>query len=78
MGVRKRVARRYAVCIRNEGNEASLERNKLYLVLPDRKAQADGLVRIIDEGGEDYLYPAEWFVALEVPRVVAPSLRKAS
>ncbi len=60
----KRVSRRYAVCIRNEGNEASLERNKLYVVLPDRKGQADGLVRVIDEDGEDYLYPAEWFVAL--------------
>ena len=78
MRVKKRVSRRYAVCIRNEGNEASLERNKLYVVLPDRKAQADGLVRVIDEDGEDYLYPAEWFVALEVPRVVALSLRKAS
>jgi len=78
MSARKKVSRRYAVCIRNEGNEASLERNKLYVVLPDRKAQADGLVRVIDEDGEDYLYPAGWFVALEVPRVVALSLLKAS
>ena len=38
MSVRKRVSRRYAVCIRNDGNEASLERNKLYVVLPDRKS----------------------------------------
>ena len=78
MSVKKRVSRRYAVCIRNEGNEASLERNKLYVVLPDRKAQTDGLVRVIDEDGEDYLYPAEWFVALAVPRVVALSLLKVS
>ena len=78
MSVKKKMSRRYAVCIRNEGNEASLERNKLYVVLPDRKGQADGLVRVIDEDGEDYLYPAEWFVALEVPRVVALSLLKAS
>lgn len=78
MSAKKRVSRRYAVCIRNEGNEASLERNKLYVVLPDRKAQADGLVRVVDEDGEDYLYPSEWFVALEVPRVVALSLLKAS
>ena len=78
MSVRKRVSRRYAVCIRNEGNEASLERNKLYVVLPDRKAQADGLVRVIDEDGEDYLYPADWFVAVEVPRVVKLSLLRAS
>jgi hypothetical protein len=78
MSVKKRASRRYAVCIRNEGNEASLQRNKLYVILPDRRAQADGLVRVIDEDGEDYLYPAEWFVALEVPRVVALSLLKAS
>lgn len=78
MSVKKKVSRRYAVCIRNEGNEASLERNKLYVVLPDRKAQADGLVRVIDEDGEDYLYPANWFVAVDVPRVVKLSLLRAS
>lgn len=75
---KKKASRRYAVCIRNEGNEASLERNKLYVVLPDRKAEVDGLVRVIDEDGEDYLYPSAWFVAVEVPRVVQLSLRRAS
>lgn len=70
--------RRYAVCISNKGNEASLERNKLYVVLPDPRAEADGLTRVIDEDGEDYLYPADWFVAIEVPQAVQASLRKAS
>jgi hypothetical protein len=74
----RRVARRYAVCITNKGNEASLERNKLYVLLPDRQAEADGLVRVIDEDGEDYLYPADWFVAVEVPKAVRASLLKAS
>jgi hypothetical protein len=60
MGDKKRLSRRYAVCITNKGNEASLERNKLYVLLPDRQAQIDGLVRVMDEDGEDYLYPAEW------------------
>lgn len=78
MSGRKKSARRYAVCIRNDGNEASLERNKLYVVLPDKMAEADGLVRVIDEDGEDYLYPADWFVAVAVPRVVERSLSKAS
>lgn len=78
MSAKKKVSRRYAVCIRNEGNEASLERNKLYVVLSDRRAEADGLVRVIDEDGEDYLYPANWFVAVEVPKVVERSLLKAS
>ena len=78
MAEKKRTSRRYVVCILNKGNEASLERNKLYMVLPDPKAEADGFLRVIDEDAEDYLYPAEWFVAVEVPRAVQVSLRKAS
>jgi hypothetical protein len=78
MAEKKRTSRRYVVCISNKGNEASLERNKLYVVLPDPKAEADGLLRVIDEDAEDYLYPADWFVAVEVPRAVQASLRKAS
>jgi hypothetical protein len=66
------------VCIGNKGNEASLERHKLYVALADRLAEADGLLRVIDEDGEDYLYPAAWFVAVEVPKAVQASLRKAS
>jgi len=78
MSEKKKVSRRFAVCIENDGNEASLERNKLYVLLPDRQAAADGLVRVIDEDGEDYLYPADWFVAVEVPKAVRASLLKAS
>jgi len=78
MSEKKKASRRYAVCITNTGNEASLERNKLYVLLRDRQAEADGLVRVIDEDGEDYLYPADWFVAVEVPKAVQASLLKAS
>ncbi len=78
MREKRKLSRRYAVCITNKGNEASLERNKLYVLLPDRQAEADGLVRVIDEDGEDYLYPAAWFVAVEVPKAVQASLLKAS
>ena len=78
MATEKKASRRYAVCITNKGNEASLERNKLYVVLRDQRAEADGLLRVIDEDGEDYLYPATWFVAVEVPKAVQQSLRKAS
>ena len=70
--------RRFAVCIRNEGYEASLERNKIYLVQPDPEAETDGDIRIVDESGEDYLYPAHWFVAVNVPKAVQESLLKAS
>ncbi len=78
MRMKKRVTRRFAVCIRNRGNEASLERNKIYVIIPDRQAETDGLVRVIDEDAEDYLYPADWFVAVELPKVVERSLLKAS
>jgi hypothetical protein len=69
---------RIAVCLKNEGYGASLERHKLYVLLPDSDAKREGDVRVVDESGEDYLYPADWFVVLEVPKVVRASLLKAS
>lgn len=71
-------ARRFAVCVNNDGYEASLERNKIYVLLPDPDAEQDGDVRVVDESGEDYLYPADWFVGIEVPKLVEMSLLKAS
>lgn len=68
----------FAVCVRNEGYEASLERNKIYAVLPDEDAEQDGDLRVIDESGEDYLFSADRFVAIEVPAAVRASLLKAS
>ena len=76
--VKKKAVLPFAVCVKNDGYEAALERNKLYVVLPDRRAEADGLVRVIDEDGEDYLYPAAWFIAVELPKAVEVSLLKAS
>ena len=69
---------RFAVCVRNEAYEASLELHKIYRVLPDLEAERDGDVRVIDESGEDYLYPAAWFVPIEVPEAVQLSLLEAS
>ena len=78
--MRKPVAngRRFAVCVQNDGYEASLERNKIYVVLPDKDAERDGDVRVMDESGEDYLFSVERFVAIEVPAAVKASLLKAS
>jgi hypothetical protein len=70
--------RRFVVCVRNEGYEASLERNKIYAVVPDRKAEREGDLRVVDESGEDYLFSADRFVRIEVPEVVRQSLLKAS
>ncbi len=70
--------RRFAVCVDNDGYEASLERNKIYVVLPDKDAESDGDLRVVDESGEDYLFSAERFVAIEVPAAVKASLLQAS
>ena len=78
MSERQKPGRRFVVCLRNKGYGASLERNKIYVALPDRQAEADGDLRVIDESGEDYLYPSRWFVALEIPKSVQASLLKAS
>jgi hypothetical protein len=74
----KKRASKFAVCINNSGYPASLELHKIYRVLPDEDAAADGDVRIIDESGEDYLYPADRFVPIAVPESVQKSLLKAA
>jgi hypothetical protein len=57
----------YAVCVENRGARAALEVRKIYKVVEDASAEARGLVRVIDESGEDYLYPERFFVAIELP-----------
>lgn len=73
----KKPAARFVVCVQNDDCE-DLELRKLYQVLPDEAATADGLLRIIDESGEDYLYPAECFVALELSKDVEKALLAAA
>jgi hypothetical protein len=68
----------FAVCIDNTQYPASLELHKIYRVLPDEDAAKDGDIRVIDESGEDYLYPAEWFVPIKLPQKVRASVLKAS
>lgn len=70
--------KRYAVCLRNSGYSASLEVRKLYPVIDDPEAQANHLIRVIDESGEDYLYPARLFRKLALPADVQRALRLAS
>jgi len=70
--------RRFVVCVRSDGYEASLERNKIYVALRDEDAARHGQLRVIDESGEDYLFSADRFVAIEVPAAVRASLVKAS
>ena len=56
----------FALCVEDGGME-DLEARKVYQVLPDREASREGYVRVIDESGEDYLYPRSWFVLVAVP-----------
>ena len=69
---------RFAVCVNNAEYPASLELHKIYRVLSDEDAEVDGDMRIVDESDEDYLYPADYFVLLELPQAVEKSfLQKA-
>lgn len=65
---------RFAVCIQNTGYEASLERRKIYQVIPDEDAARHRLVRVIDESGEDYLYPAHYFAPVNLSPAVEEAL----
>ncbi|PYS33905.1 MAG: hypothetical protein DMF75_07980 [Acidobacteria bacterium] len=72
--MKKQKALQFAVCINNEGYEASLELGKLYQVIPDEEADANDLIRVVDESGEDYAFAATRFHPLEVPPVVQKAL----
>ncbi|WP_420128253.1 hypothetical protein [Longimicrobium sp.] len=63
-------ARRFVLCLRNDGYELDLAPHKVYRVLPDPSAEQSGWIRLVDETGEDYLYPAEYFEPLETSGAV--------
>ncbi len=67
-------APKFAVCINNSEYPASLELHKIYRVVADAQAMREGDLRVIDESGEDYLYPSEWFVPVELPPRIKGSL----
>jgi len=66
--------RHFAVCIRNEDHEESLELKKIYELLDDPRAEEHNMVRVIDEEGEDYLYPREWFLPIELPQRIEEAI----
>jgi hypothetical protein len=75
---RRAKLRRFALCVKNTGYGASLELRKLYSLVPDLQAAAHGLIRVVDESGEDYLYPAKFFVVLSLPQRAKRAMRLAS
>jgi hypothetical protein len=68
----------YAVCVKNEEYPASLELRKIYQVVPDKQSGNLGLIRIIDESGEDYLYPEDHFLVIKLTPAIERAVRAAS
>jgi len=66
----------FALCIENKDCE-DLEKRKIYKVLPDEDAGKEGYLRVVDESGEDYLYPQSYFVLVQLPREAQEALRVA-
>ena len=71
---KKKQVPRFLLCVKNEAYPASLDVLKVYRALPDPVAEAKNYVRIIDESGEDYLYPNSYFVRVELPRALQQAL----
>ena len=67
---------RYVVCIKNDGNPESLELRKIYRALPDAEAAKHGYIRVVDETGEDYLYPRKYFIAVALSRTLPRTARR--
>jgi len=68
----------FVVCVNNDEYAASLELRKLYEVLPDEEASKYGQVRVIDESGEDYLYPESFFAPVELPALTEERILRAA
>lgn len=73
----KKAESRFVVCVKNEGCE-DLEIRKIYQVLPDEPAAEDDYIRVIDESGEDYLYPGSYFYPVELPQEAEKELLSAA
>jgi len=69
---------RFVVCINNDGYEASLERRKLYRVVPDPSATRYDMIRVIDESGEDYLYDSSHFATVSLRQEVKAKLARSA
>jgi hypothetical protein len=67
-------ARHFAVCVRNDDYEESLELRKIYEILDDPVAAGHDMIRVVDEEGEDYLYPRDWFLPIELPQNIEEAI----
>ena len=78
MSTRTAASPEYVVCVESADYPVSLELHKIYRALPDEDALADGDLRVVDESGEDYLFPVTAFVPISPPESVRSSLRRAA
>jgi len=69
--------RQFALCVENKDTD-DLEKRKVYVVVPDEEAAKEGYLRVIDESGQDYLYPASYFIVMDLPAEAQKALRAAS
>lgn len=67
----------FVICVNNEGYPASLEQRKLYPFIHDAEAERHNMIRVVDESGEDYLFPARYFVAVDLPATTRRKLQVA-
>jgi hypothetical protein len=75
---KKKTTGPFMLCVNNEGFPASLELRKVYQSIRDAEAESHRMVRVIDESGEDYLFPANFFVPIELPLAARKALAGAS
>jgi len=66
----KASSKKFVICLKNKGYEVSLERRKIYQALPDPQAAKHRQIRVIDESGEDYLFPQSFFAPIELPQPI--------
>jgi hypothetical protein len=78
MAKTKTQAKQLVVCIDNDGYAASLERRKIYVAVRDADAEKHGMIRIVDESGDDYLYPKAYFRPIDLPEAIRKAVLAAA
>jgi hypothetical protein len=76
--MKNNISKHFAICVKNKGYEVSLEKRKIYPVLDDKDASARELMRVVDESGESYLYPENFFIAIRLPQPVLRAFAHAA
>ena len=73
-----RISKYYVICVQNQGYEVSLEKRKVYRMKRDAAANSKNLIRVCDESGKSYLYPARYFMPIKLPQPILKALKAAA